>query len=281
MYPYQIEKREVKEQVLNMTDAKASELQSVLDNNNLEQNKYYHYDFLFNNCSTKLRDIFEKLYGNQLQFKKVLPDDSLTFMGMLNSYLATKHAERIGIDIILCSRVNDKMTNRESMFLPEWLSDNFAAANINGQAFVKETSILLPDGESKIKPINLMAWIFLGCSVLLIVVSFIVTNKKIWTWIDGILFSLLGVLGCFFIFMWFGSNHVQTKHNWSMLWCLPSHLCWVFFASKKWFGTYCKIALALCIMALLFVHPFIQSIATEVYPIIAAIAVRLFVNSKK
>jgi hypothetical protein len=280
-YMYQIDKREVKEQVLNMTDAKVLELKTILDNNNLEQNKYYKYDFLFNNCSTKLRDIFEKLYGSQLQFAKVLPDDSLTFMGMLNSYLTTKHAERIGIDVILCSRVNDKMTNRESMFLPEWLSDNFAAAKVNGAPLVAETKILLTDGEVKTKPTNTLAWVFALVSLVLIAISFLVKSNVFWQWFDDILFTILGILGCFFIFMWFGSSHVETKHNLCMLWALPTHLLWLVWRRKKHFGAYCKITLALCLISIAVVHPFVQSVAWEVYPIIALIAVRLTINWRK
>jgi hypothetical protein len=280
-YIYQIDKREVKEQVLNLTPEKALELKTMLDNNNLEQNKYYHYDFLFNNCSTKLRDIFEKLYGNQLQFKKVLPDDSLTFMGMLNSYLITKHAERIGIDIILCSRVNDKMTNRESMFLPEWLSDNFAAATVNGQPLVLETKILLPDGEVKTMPTNTLAWVFGLIGLLVITCSFVVKSKLFWKIFDAVLFTILGILGCFFIFMWFGSDHIETKHNLCMLWALPTHLLWLVWRSSKNFGKYCLAALGLVIISLVVVHPFIQSVAWEVYPIIVLIGVRLWWNWRR
>jgi hypothetical protein len=48
MYAYQMDKREVKEQVLNLTDTQATALKKVLDFNNLDENKYYKYDFLFN-----------------------------------------------------------------------------------------------------------------------------------------------------------------------------------------------------------------------------------------
>jgi Domain of unknown function (DUF4105) len=247
-----------------------------LDSNNLEKNKYYKYDFLFNNCSTKLRDIFEKLYGNNLQFQKVLPDDSLTFMGMLNSYLTQKHLERIGIDIILCSRVNDKMTNRESMFLPEWLSDNFALATLNGKPLVAQTRILLPDGETKSKIFNTP---FLGFSLfgfILIALSFWKPNAKAWRWFDAVFFSTLGLLGCFFIFMWFGADHVETNYNACMLWALPTHIAFVWLMVKNKVKQYANISFVLALIGLLIIHPFIQSTAIEIYPIIALVVVRLY-----
>jgi Domain of unknown function (DUF4105) len=276
MYAYQMDKREVKEQVLNLNDSQCVALKKILDNNNLEQNKYYKYDFLFNNCSTKLRDIFDTLLGNQLVYKKVLPDDSLTFMQMLNSYLTTKHASRIGIDIILCSRVNDMMDNRESMFLPEWLSDNFAAATINGQSMVKETKMLLPDGEQKSMPFNVLKWLFLIISIAGIWFSVKKPSLVFWKWFDAVLFTTLGLLGCLFLFMWFVADHVETNHNACLLWALPTHLFWAYLANKKKFENYANISLFLAGLAIVIVHPLLQSTALEIYPLIALIIVRLF-----
>lgn len=279
MYAYQMDKREVKEQVLNLTDTQATALKKVLDFNNLDENKYYKYDFLFNNCSTKLRDIFDSLFRKSLVYQTVLPNDSLTFMGMLNSYLPNKHWERMGIDIILCSRVNEKMTNRESMFLPEWLSDNFAAATINGQPLVKETRILLPDGEIKTKEPNTAFWLMSAIGILFGLISFWKPNIGLWKVFDALLFSTLGLLGFFFLFMWFGADHVETNHNGCLLWALPTHVAFVYLAVNNKIKKYATISLILCLLSLLIIHPFIQSTALEIYPIIALIAIRLYHHS--
>jgi hypothetical protein len=195
---------------------------------------------------------------------------------MLNSYLTQKHLERIGIDIILCSRVNDKMTNRESMFLPEWLSDNFALATLNGKPLVAQTRILLPDGETKSTVFNFPFLYFSIFGLLLIVLSFWKPNAKAWRWFDAVFFSTLGLLGCFFIFMWFGADHVETNYNACMLWALPTHIAFVWLMVKNKVKQYANISFVLALIGLLIIHPFIQSTAIEIYPIIALVVVRLY-----
>jgi hypothetical protein len=273
---YQIDNREVKEQVLRLSDSQCAALKTILDHNNLEENKYYHYDFCFNNCSTKLRDIFDTLFGKKLVYKNVLPDDSLTFMQMLNSYLASKHSERIGIDIILCSRVNDMMTNRESMFLPEWLSKNLAEASFDGKPLVKQTRILLPNNEAKHMPFNWLKWLLLLMASIAIGASIYKPKATFWKWFDTILFTTLGLLGCLFVFMWFVADHLETNHNASLLWAVPTHIAWAYFAGKKRFENYANICLFFAGLAILIVHPLLQSTAIEIYPLLALIIVRLY-----
>ena len=63
---YQQDGRSVYEQVLELNSTDANAINDFLINNLKEENKYYKYDFLFDNCSTRLRDIFTKTFGKKL-----------------------------------------------------------------------------------------------------------------------------------------------------------------------------------------------------------------------
>lgn len=60
MYEYDYFKRPVTEQVLKLTDAEKIALQKAIFDNLREENRYYQYDFLFDNCTTRLRDLIFK-----------------------------------------------------------------------------------------------------------------------------------------------------------------------------------------------------------------------------
>ena len=48
------------EQVLQLSPAEKKEIQRSLFDNVREENRYYKYDFLYDNCATRLRDIIFK-----------------------------------------------------------------------------------------------------------------------------------------------------------------------------------------------------------------------------
>ncbi|MBT8399344.1 MAG: DUF4105 domain-containing protein, partial [Rhodothermia bacterium] len=51
-----IEERPAVEQVLDLTHEERERLFDFLQTNAREENRYYRYDFLFDNCSTRIRD---------------------------------------------------------------------------------------------------------------------------------------------------------------------------------------------------------------------------------
>jgi signal-transduction protein with cAMP-binding, CBS, and nucleotidyltransferase domain len=69
MYDYQYFGRSVREQMLNLTPAQKNQLVAALENNALEENRYYLYDFIYNNCSTQPRELIKNSIGQDFKFK--------------------------------------------------------------------------------------------------------------------------------------------------------------------------------------------------------------------
>ena len=70
LYEYEYEKRWVKEQILDLDQQQKNALIVFLENNYLPENRDYRYDFLYDNCSTKLPDVLSQILGNQLNFQE-------------------------------------------------------------------------------------------------------------------------------------------------------------------------------------------------------------------
>ena len=60
-YDYQLSNRGITEQVLNLTASEKIALQQALLKNIREENKFYKYDFFFDNCTTRPRDLIVQL----------------------------------------------------------------------------------------------------------------------------------------------------------------------------------------------------------------------------
>jgi hypothetical protein len=276
MYTYQMEDRAVQEQVLNLNNEQAIMLEAALEDAILDKNKYFHYDFLYKNCSTKLRDLFANTFKSDFQYQQVIPEDSCTFIQTLDYYLRNKHWERFGIDLLLSSEVNKKMNTFHSMFLPTGLHNGFAKALINGHPLVKTDTFILEKKSPLKAPIN-MPLILLSCiGVLFIGLSFWYKADHFMHKFDIVFFTLLGLLGLLFLFMWLGTNHLQTMHNLNILWALPTHITFYAWIKSKWHKHYIIFSLFASILSLILLLPYLQHTAIEIFPIIILVIIRWY-----
>jgi hypothetical protein len=268
------DKRQVSEQILNLTQAQIIAVEQGIEKNNLPENKYYKYDFCFLNCSTKLRDLLASSLGKDLVYKDYMPADSITYMDILNTYLQQNHWIRVGINCILSSKVHAKMNSFNSMFLPKGLAKGLDNASIGGQPLVVKTNELTPSGIDESIGINTPMYVFVILAVVLFLLNFWHKANALCSVIDHIWFPILGLLGIFFLFMWFGTDHLQTKQNALILWALPTHLLWAVWRKKVWFAKYCLFA-ATAGTLFLICQFMMQPIAIEVLPIIIYTIIRL------
>lgn len=68
---YNYQKRNVQQQVLNLSQQEKQAFFLYLENNAAPKNRDYWYDPYYNNCATKLRDITTTILGDQATFTKL------------------------------------------------------------------------------------------------------------------------------------------------------------------------------------------------------------------
>ena len=240
---YQYTNRGITEQVLNLTASEKIALEHFLFENIKEENKYYKYDFFFDNCTTRLRDIILQHKKNQPPLKAVMPQGT-RFRQAIHQYLDknNKQWSKLGIDILLGVPTDAVMTTAQSQFLPENLMKAFDSTNTNHQLVLSTTNL------DPIQDINGQTSFFTPAVVfgmLLLLFILLDFSKQKWasaflSGLDGLLFFLTGAIGILLIFMWAGTDHSMTKGNYNLLWAWPTHVVAAFFinSKKQWIKKY-------------------------------------------
>ena len=285
---YDYYKRGITEQAINISCDEKQKLVAMLFENAKEENKYYRYDFNYDNCTTRLRDILEKAAGKQLDTKNILPKPNTTFRNLIHIYLdrGGQQWSKFGIDMLLGNPMDKKVTNREAMFLPDYLLMAFDSSALNGKPVVNEKKILLNYFDAYKTKSGITPFIVFGVLFLLIVViSFLSSNKwnlffKIF---DFFFFTFLGLLGLLILFMWFGTEHAMCKNNFNLLWALPTHLpvAFLLFSRKQLVNAYFRFIFFFTVALLLAWFFLPQQFNTAFLPIVGIILIRSFFLSKR
>ncbi len=253
---YKREDRSIYEQILNLNHPQKQKLAEFLLNNAQNENRYYLYDFLFNNCSSILRDIAQDEFNAAVVFNKNTPE--ITFRQLLDNYMRDAEWSDFGIDLMLGSTVDKKAHYEDRMFLPFQLYDAFDNATINGQPLVKSRSTLLKMSDKPYKdplPIN-PAPLFWTLLTLALFLKIYLTNPFIKDLIPTIFILTSGLIGMILLFMQFFTDHQSCYNNLNLLWAWPTHLFMAFTLfiknKPKWVVSYWKIAKVIIVLLLIF-----------------------------
>src|SRR5436190_7599466 len=253
---YQSTNRGITEQVLNLSAPEKISLEHFLFNNIKEENKYDKYDFFFDNCTTRLRDIILRHKKNYPALKAVMPQGT-RFRQAIHQYLDknNKQWSKLGIDILLGVPTDAVMTTAQSQFLPENLMKAFDSSNDDHQLVLSSTNLY------PIQNINEQSSLFTPMMIfglLLVLITVLDLSKNKWAraflaGFDGLLFFLTGTIGILLIFMWLGTDHAMCKSNYNLLWAWPTHAIVAFFINnkKQWVKKYLVITAVGLVLVLL------------------------------
>jgi len=281
IYSYTAEGRGVTEQVLNFSEQEKIIIKHDLIENLKEENKYYQYDFFYDNCTTRLRDIISKSKQPNPILPYVMPEKT-RFRQAIHMYLekSEQHWSKLGIDLLLGAKTDKIMSAKEQEFLPENLMNAFdQCAN---QKLVSNKNQLTPPTfiNQILKPTftpNFCFWIFFA----VILILSLLKNKFISIITTGLDFTILfvtGALGILFIFMWFGTDHIMTKNNYNILWALPTNIIAAFFIRSKQHFIRNYFLFVACFLSLILIgwNFLPQQLNSSLIPIVLSLLVRLY-----
>jgi hypothetical protein len=255
LYGYRYESRSIQEQVLQLGCEEKQKLYVALQTNAEEPNRYYKYDFLFDNCTTRAGNIVASNTASPVVFKNILPEDKPTFRDLIHSYLNSGHEywSKLGIDILLGAKLDRHVSNKEAMFLPDYLLKGFDSARVNKHPLVSppETILKMP---SPLKDESFFTPAIVFSLLLLFAISLSLLSSR-WATIalqvfDFLFFFILGLAGLLLLFMWFGTDHKVCQNNYNLLWALPTHSLMAFFvhSKKEWVKKYFGIVFWLSVV---------------------------------
>jgi hypothetical protein len=233
MYSYSMEGREVRELTLNLNVIQTQAFFQWLRRTYLGEERCYLYDFLYDNCTTKPRDFTDNWPHKYKNINPVNPEDRVSFRKQLHEYLTYFPWSGLGIDILLGLPLDKKPNYSESAFLPDLLEAYYQNKHIKEEDFVKgPPKVLLNNKIERPGAIRYLYhpvtwfWIVFG---FLALVTLLNPAAKITALINNLILFVLGLLGFFLLFMWFGTDHAATKANFNLAWANPFFILIPFF----------------------------------------------------
>ena len=237
---YQIEGRTVWEDRLILDRLQKKKLLHYLSWHLLPQNRYYQYQYFFDNCSTRPRDFLNIILENRLKLITEREKTGESFRDMVRSHYRTIPMLALTLDIIMNSRIEEEMSIWQKMFLPNTLRQTllqFDHPHISGKKVLEESSrpyLLFPskkpyrfNGYGIFSLISLvsfiLSWIGIHQSQMRIKrLGYRILSLSLIGW--GIISASLGML---MLLSWFFSLHLDLHHNANLLMFWPTDVIYI------------------------------------------------------
>ena len=283
LYTYQMEKRWVKELILNLGQEEKQRLFNFLEINALAENKYYLYDFVHNNCATAIIDVLQNELGETIEHNYNEEDYNKSFRNLIHEYLENNSWNRVGIDLVLGSVMDKTEKYPAYAFLPDYTAEQIKQMKVGQENLVRSERNLLRFTYNEISTPFLLApgfWIGLF-SLIILLLNYMDFKNGMRTWIlDQVLFSIFGIMGVFLCFMWFGTDHKSTKFNFNVFWINPLFLILGIVLGKHKFVKYWHHIVLFVILILMLSHSIIwisgyQELSPMFIPLIVVIYLRV------
>ncbi len=287
---YTEDNRDVWAQILDITPQKKQEIFDFLMWNAEDENKYYLYDFFWDNCATRIRDVLMDTYKDSIIFPE--RTWNISFRDMTDKYLEETPWIHFGIDLALGLPSDSIVDTYYAQYLPDYMDTIFGQTYILDEGkhlLVKERKQIINAEkpreigfEKYITPINIFVFIFI---IIGISTFYEYRNKKRFYAIDKFLLILFGFIGTFVLVLWLGTEHSGANYNLNALWALPLHLIAAFFNKKsRFFNLYLPVAGIYTLLFIPFMSIFPQYLIPGLIPLFLIFGLRfiiLFIHFRK
>ena len=258
---YQYYGRTIKEQVLILSDAEKIKWHNALQKNLEGNNRYYLYNFITDNCTTRVKDGFYQFVNTQ-----VPPSNIKSFR---THVVEAPYQQGIpwiglGIDVLLGAVSDQTPTALQAGFLPDLLFEQLAAqpqfiATTQNYNFTKTTAS---------KPTDPIYYI-VG---LILVYLFVSKWNARWAviaakFLDITLLFIYGLGGLLLVYMSLFSKHTACHYNFNIDWIHP--LYWIallfYFIKPIWAGYLGRVFFIASIGLIVVSYLLPQSFSISVY----------------
>ncbi|MBR08956.1 MAG: hypothetical protein CMP48_14905 [Rickettsiales bacterium] len=282
---YKEENRYIIEQRLNLTLEEKQQLVDFLAENYKPENRDYYYNYVYDNCATKIRDVIELNFPGRIQFDTTYVEQDKTVRDLMHDYLQYQPWGAWIIDIGLGMQIDQVASPEVYMFLPDYVARGLEGATLQRDSttvpLVAETiEMNQPESEDLgpgvFTPFNFFVIFFF-------VVGFF-TNRdfkreKRTKWIDPVVFTLPGIIGWWLVFLWVGTEHL-SKENMNILWAIPVFIPFAYMLGveklQKFLGAFFLIISTWFLLLLLMWTALPQPLHQALIPLVLTMVLRGF-----
>lgn len=282
---YAGEDRYILEQVLNLSLEDKQEFVDFLRNNYRPENREYLYNYVYDNCATKIRDVINEVLGDNVRFNYSYAEEGKTVRDLMDDYLDYQPWGDLIIDIGLGMQIDEEADPEVYMFLPDYvyrgLEQGYVSTDSARVPLVEQTNVLY---QNKKEPEEVGWFTPFNVFIILFFVVGLVTNRNFKTgtrsnWLDYVLFTLVGVLGWWLFFLWFFTDHL-SQGNWNLLWAFPLYIPAIFLLEKERFKPYVarffRYMAVLNLLTLIFWAFIPQGLHQALIPLLVTLMLRSF-----
>ena len=258
---YQYYGRTIKEQVLILSDAEKIKWHNALQKNLEGNNRYYLYNFITDNCTTRVKDGFYQFATTNVPLSNI--------KSFRTHVVAAPYQQGIpwiglGIDVLLGAVSDQTPTALQAGFLPDLLFEQLAAqpqfiATTQNYDFTKTTAPKPTDPIFYIIGL-ILAYLFVGKWN----ARWAVMAAK---FLDITLLFIYGLGGLLLVYMSLFSKHTACHYNFNIDWIHP--LYWIallfYFIKPIWAGYLGRIFFIASIGLIVFSYLLPQSFSISVY----------------
>ena len=283
---YIAEKRWIKQQKLDLTYGEKIAIFEFLLNNAQPSNREYQYDFFFDNCATRIRDVLAVNLGSKLSYQeKQYAPFLYSFRELIQQRLHWNSWGSLGIDIALGAVIDRTANPWEHQFLPDYVFESLKSATITrnnktSALIKKETTINNPGPRARNTAFLLSPFFVFLVIALGIVYRTLRDSKqqKRSRWLDTVLFFVTGIVGVLLLVLWLATDHTATINNYNILWAFPVNLIFCTLLSKKtpkkWLSRYLSFLIILLILLVVHWCTGVQVFAGALLPLLIALFIR-------
>ncbi len=215
----------VVEQEINFTQPEAHRLLLELRTESLPQNCTYRYNYVRDNCATRVIERIDKAAGTKILYPGF--NRYGTFRREMRAYHVNYPWYQFGIDLVLGSGLDRELSAREEMFVPIELMDKAAKATFaDGRPFVRSTRVLNEGTPRAVLPptpwyLTPLFWAAIVAVLALAVAVFDIRRGKCLRMAYSLYWLLVGIAGIVVWFLAFFSTHEATSPNIHIWWVTP------------------------------------------------------------
>lgn len=224
--------RPVWAQELNLTPAQRLSVSRFIEWNNRPENRFYHYDYFRDNCSTRVRDVLDRALGGFIKQRTQQQPSGTTYRWHTQRLTQGDPWVYVGTLIGLAHPVDHPLSVWEEMFLPVRLQNDIRALRVLDETgasvpLVKREMTLFasareaePTEPTPHIPVYFVAGMLVAFVVVLL--RHVADGGSNGARIALLLFAgtwnlVVGILGTALAALWLLTNHVYSYYNENLL----------------------------------------------------------------